>query len=116
MTTYDAVVMMGQIRTYLTSGSPIWRTSSIDEACSMAIKALEGQKEGKWEKRKVKVMCPRDCWYPSGFAIDGTWNEEEGWNLVWQGEFCSNCGKQYDWQHNFCPNCGAKMKGEYDAD
>lgn len=70
------------------------------------------RKYGKWIKKKVKVMCPSDCWYPSTFAIKGTWNEEEGWNLELQDGFCSECGKQYDnyFAYNYCPNCGANMK------
>ena len=64
---------------------------------------------GTWEKHIVKHRCPRDCWYPSGFEIEGTWNEEEGSELRWDKWFCSNCGKQYDWEYNYCPNCGARM-------
>lgn len=75
-----------------------------------AIKRIESAEiTGIWEKHIVKHRCPRDCWYPSGFEIEGTWNEEEGSELRWDKWFCSNCGKQYDWEHNYCPNCGARM-------
>ena len=84
------------------------------DAMWTAIEALsEDRPTGHWVRKKVKIMCSRDCWYPSLFAIEGTWNEEEGWNLEWRDGFCSECGNQDDnfWISNYCSNCGAKMKG-----
>lgn len=86
--------------------------------CLAAIKAVPSadRPKGHWVRKKVKIMCPRDCWHPSLFAIEGTWNEEEGWNLEWRDGFCSECGKQDDdFQiSNYCSNCGARMKGGED--
>ena len=69
-------------------------------------------KEGKWIRKEVKVYCPRDCWNPSACAIEGTWNETEGWNLEMQDGFCSVCGEQDEkyYKHHYCPNCGSRMR------
>lgn len=84
----------------------------IDEWINQIPTVQPEQKIGRWENREVKVYCPKDQWYPSAFAIEGTWNEEEGWNLERQGCFCSCCDKQFDKKYIFCPNCGARMESE----
>lgn len=69
---------------------------------------------GTWETKKVKHMCPRDAWYPGVFAIEDSWDEEEGSYLVEEEGFCSECGKQdRDYSsHNYCPYCGARMESD----
>ena len=90
------------------------------EAAEQRIAELEARlpKEGEWIRKEVKVYCPRDCWNPSACAIEGTWNEEEGWNLEMQDGFCSVCGEQDDqyYKDKYCPNCGARMDGKEQTD
>lgn len=71
-------------------------------------------KEGEWIQKEIKKYCPRDCWYPSTFAIEGTWNEKEGSYMELEDGFCSVCLKQDDqyYKDKHCPNCGARMRGE----
>ena len=73
------------------------------------------RKCGKWIKKRVKVYCPGDCWYPDSCAIEGTWNEEEGSWEEYQSGFCSECDRHRDWKSNFCPWCGADMRGDQDG-
>lgn len=70
-------------------------------------------KHGMWLTKTVKRFCASDCWYPGVFAIEDSWNEEEGSWLEEQNGFCSECEKQDDHYsiHKYCPNCGAKMNG-----
>ena len=90
MTKDEAIELMGQIRDYLTSGSPIWRTSLIDEACSMAIEALEEHRIGKWIDMTN-----------NGAAIRTPW---------WESGKCDKCGKYGSKAWDYCPHCGTKME------
>lgn len=68
--------------------------------------------QGEWITKTVKEFCAPDCWYPDAFAIEGSWNEEEGSWLEEQDGFCSNCGEQDEhyYSHRYCPYCGSRMK------
>ena len=69
-------------------------TPYLDEAVSIAIKALEKQ-------------IPKEPYY-SG---DGYWNGE----LVYDTWTCPNCSKSYEVDYDdydYCPNCGQKIKRE----
>lgn len=60
-------------------------TSVNETICEGIHKALNMNPRGKtgvWETKKVKRMCPRDAWYPGVFAIEDSWDEEEGSYLV----------------------------------
>lgn len=87
-----------------------WKRADIDDL----IRAYEdSERTGEWVRHKVKRLCAPDLWYPGIFAIDGTWNEEEGSWLEWRDGFCSECGEQDERhkRHKYCPNCGVKMDG-----
>ena len=69
-------------------------TPYLDEAVSIAIKALEKQ-------------IPKEPYY----YADGYWNGE----LVYDTWTCPNCSKSYEVDYDdydYCPNCGQKIKRE----
>ena len=70
--------------------------------------------QGEWVTKTVKKFCAPDCWWPGVFAIEDSWDEEEGSWLEEEDGFCSECGKQDELYniHNYCPRCGADMRGE----
>lgn len=99
MTRGEALKKMQAVKSYMTSGNPIWSVTEIGEAFDMAIEALEQpeRKKGKWiQKSKPMEFCTA-WWYE-----------------------CSECGDKPprdrygnpDYLSNYCPNCGADMRGE----
>ena len=96
MTRDEALKKMQAVKSYMTSGNPIWSVTEIGEAFDMAIEALEQpeRKTGEW----IEI--------PDGIFAS-TYK-------------CSKCGAspvldEYDWAFShYCPNCGARMvqKGE----
>lgn len=103
----DALEAADKLNTELIKNIERWKKDVVKLRAQMP-------KEGEWIRKEVKVYCPRDCWNQSARAIDGTWNEAEGWNLEMQDGFCSVCGEQDEkyHKHHYCPNCGMKMRGE----
>lgn len=95
MTRDEALKKMQAVKSYMTSGNPIWSVTEIGEAFDMAIEALEQpeRKTGKW------------IWHWDKFDID-TASEAE----------CSRCKKISAMPVGyFCKWCGADMRGEEDG-
>ena len=82
------------------------------------VEPMPEPKRGEWVTKVVKKFCAPDCWYPGIFAIEGSWDEEEGTWLEEQDGFCSECEKQDEhyYGHKYCPNCGADMRKGADDD
>lgn len=89
MTRDEALKKMQAVKSYMTSGNPIWSVTEIGEAFDMAIEALEQpeRKTGKWKPIS------------------------DGYLDIYE---CNQCGETEDYERNFCPNCGADMRGEQD--
>lgn len=95
MTRDEALKKMQAVKSYMTSGNPIWSVTEIGEAFDMAIEALEQpeRKKGKWIEIPDEVFA-------------STYK-------------CSSCGEAplcdgySDYAFSpYCPHCGADMRGE----
>lgn len=61
ITKEDALNTMREIKDYLTSGNPIWKTGYIGEVCDMAIEALEKSAEPDMGgKEDEQCVCKKD--------------------------------------------------------
>ena len=100
MTKEEALQKLQAVKSYMTSGNPIWNVAEMTEAFDMAIEALSASetemKTGKWEQES-----------------DSLWKDR------WSRWKCSACNKHvrislYDDPIKaglmFCPSCGAKME------
>ena len=95
------------------SGYDTYMVYEIQNIIEDAPSVVPSRAEGEWLTKTVKKFCASDCWYPGVFAIEDSWDEEEGSWLEEQDGFCSKCGEQDEHyhSHNFCPNCGSRMRG-----
>ena len=99
MTKDEALKKMQAVKSYMTSGNPIWSITEMGEAFDMAIEALEQpeRKKGKWVVGKDGMIhCTACNEIPTSKIIDTvkTLYEISPFNM------------------NFCPKCGADMRGK----
>lgn len=98
MTRDEALKKMQAVKSYMTSGNPIWSVTEIGEAFDMAIEALEQpeRKTGKWITDKYgNVLCSECNWCAPKIMAGNI----------------SNRHLDYA-KPNFCWHCGARMVQE----
>ncbi len=104
MTKDEALKKIKAVKSYMTSGNPIWDVAELVEAFDMAIEALGDsepeQKTGKWEQESDSL-----------------------WKAKWNRWKCSACGKHVNINFDgdpikagvkFCPHCGSFNGGNND--
>lgn len=101
MTTEEALKRMQAVKSYMTSGNPIWSVTEIGDAFDMAIEAL-GQPErktGRWVvDTRGRIHCSNCIETPANrIIIDG--------DVVYNMEPIREIMK-------YCPRCGASMTEE----
>ena len=87
MTRDEALKKMQAVKSYMTSGNPIWSVTEMGEAFDMAIEALEQpeRKTGKWRTVTKK-------------------------SNLFDAYSCSECNGLVYGKTNFCPYCGCEME------
>ena len=100
MTREQAIEKIKNIEAYLTAGNPIWDTDSINEACQMAVTALDKRETGHWIMKEGKEQ---------GYDIGGakTWYIQI---MCSECRFIKTAIEGHTGQYHYCPNCGAKME------
>ena len=88
MTKDEALKKMQAVKSYMTSGNPIWSVTEMGEAFDMAIEALSAQPE----TAKRIVGCTRD-----------------GMTMWYQ---CDMCHEPVDLKDAFCSGCGRRFVDE----
>lgn len=139
MTKEEALKLMQAVKSYMTSGNPIWSVEPIGEAFDMAIEALQAKTDGDTISRQAALdavyerikqigyenslsilsigQAIRDL--PSAQPKTGKWIKDKHGYTV-----CSECGWNAprimvggfttkhleDAESEFCWHCGAKMR------